>query len=64
MWSERKREPTLWFVNTGIYREYLINEKEMKVPKIKKKIIPVSNGPIIASIIYMDLEVPWDKSRV
>lgn len=31
------------------------------MPEIKKKIIFISNGPMIASIIYVDLEVPLER---
>lgn len=36
----------------------------MEIPEIMRKIIFISNGPIIAPIIYIDLEVPLEKIRV
>lgn len=36
----------------------------MKMPEIKKKIIFISNEPMMAPIIYIDLEVPLEKNRV
>lgn len=65
MWNEKKRETILWLTTTGICKEYdPINDTEMELPESKKKTTSKSDGPIIASIIFVDPEVSQNKRGV